>query len=430
MNAPPDAPEFPSYGEFARMLYGTGIISDPWLGGRERFGLRGVVIDGDLARRLEQAAERFAWLHHELAGVVWEHPELLDDYFGLTPYQKAMWLASEGRWHGIARVDLFVCRDGRIRACEMNSDTPSGEAEAVLLNRLLHPYHPGTEDPNLAFADRFCDMVLASHAAHRQANELSVFDTPPTAAIIYPTDLPEDLSMIAIYREWLEARGSRVVLGSPYNLRVDADGHLDVLGERIDIVVRHYKTDWWGEREPIWVNQPAYLDPEPLERELLPLLQAERAGLVTVVNPFGAVVTQNKFSLALMSERSDLFSEEARRWIDEYLPETRRLRDLDRGDLPRREWVLKSVYGCEGDSVLCGPFMKQKDWLTSLQMIEDRHWIAQRFFDVEPIDDGLLPNYGVYVIGGRAAGFYSRLSPTMTDFTAVTVPTYLSGAAA
>ncbi|MCW5967198.1 MAG: glutathionylspermidine synthase family protein [Blastocatellales bacterium] len=426
MSEPRAAPDLPGYGEFARLLYGTGIISDPWLGGRERFRLPGVVLQQDLARRLETAAERIAYLHHELAGAVWDRPELLDEYFGLTPYQKAMWLASEGRWHGIARVDLFVCKDGRIQSCEMNSDTPSGEAEAVLLNRLLYEYHSGVADPNTGFPERFHSMLLESHAAHLKSNGRQPNDCPPTIAIIYPTDLPEDLSMIAIYREWLEARGSTVVLGSPYNLRLDDDGNLVVLGERIDIVIRHYKTDWWGERETIWVNQPPYPDPEPLERELLPLLEAERAGRVTVVNPFGAVITQNKFSLALLSEHPEFFSETARAWIGEYMPETRRLKDLDKKSLSRREWVLKSVYGCEGDSVVCGPLMKQRDWRTTIQMIDDRHWIAQRFFDIEPIEEGLLPNYGVYVIGGRAAGFYTRLSSTITDYTAVTAPTYIA----
>jgi glutathionylspermidine synthase len=415
----------PSYAEFAQMLYRTGVISDPWLDGRERFRLRGVIIDPERARELEQVAERVAFLHHELAEIVWRDPALLDDYFGLTPYQKAMWLAAEGRWHGIARVDLFLCQDGRIRACEMNSDTPSGEAEAVIINQLLHPYHPGTKDPNRGFADRFWQMLIASHREHRKACRQPLTDDAPAAAIIYPTDLPEDLSMIACYRAWLTERGSRVTLGSPYNLRADREGRVYALGDAVDLIVRHYKTDWWGEREPIWLNQPPYNDPEPLDRELLPLLEAERAGMVTVVNPFGAVLTQNKFALAFMWDHRDLFSPQSREWIEAYLPETHRLCDMDRNTLRREEWVLKSVYGCEGDSVICGPFVTEHDWQTLQPMIDDRHWIAQRFFDVAPLEGGLLPNYGVYVIGGLAAGYYTRLSAKSTDYLAVTAPTYI-----
>ena len=300
----------------------------------------------------------------------------------------------------------------------MNSDTPSGEAEAVLLNRLLHPFHPNTVDPNQNFDERFWEMLVASHRA------ASDTETRPTRiAVIYPTDLPEDLSMIAIYQHWFEARGARVVIGSPFNLGVDADGSVTVMGEPVELIVRHYKTDWWSEREPVWTNQAEFADPDPLARELSLLLAAESEGRIAVVNPFGSVVTQNKKAMALMWERRELFSPQAQRWIEEYIPETRRLAVINASELQREEWVLKSDYGCEGDSVLCGPFVKPNDWSLALATVIPEHWLAQRFFAVAPIDEGLLPNYGVYLIGGRAAGFYTRLSAKATDYTAVTAPT-------
>ncbi len=404
-----------SYGEFARMLYGTGVLSDPWLGGKERFRLQGVLLTCEQTDVLNAAAEHVGLIYHELTEIVLQNPELLDQFFNLTPWQKAMWLASEGRWHGIARVDLFICKDGSVCACEMNSDTPSGEAEAALLNQLLHQFHPNTINPNRNLEERFWQMLVASHQSNR----------PHRIAIIYPTDLPEDLSMIAIYKRWFEARGCFVTLGSPFNLGVDEQRRVTVLGEAVDLIVRHYKTDWWGEREIVWANQAPFPDPDPLDRELSLLLEAEHDARVTVVNPFGAVVTQNKKAMALMWERSELFSEQAQAWIEEYIPETRRLVSLDLDQISREEWVLKSDYGCEGDSVVCGPFVKPQDWRIAMAAAIPQHWIAQRFFDVEPTNDGLLPNYGVYLIGGRAAGFYTRLSAKATDFTAVTAPTFV-----
>lgn len=411
-----DTLPLPTYGEFARMLYATCIISDPWIAGRERFRLSGLTLTAEQVAHLQEAAERIGYLHHELAEIVLAHPELLDDFYELTPYQKAMWLQAEGRWHGIARVDLFLCSDGQIRSCEMNSDTPSGEAEAVLLNQLLHPYHPHTTNPNADLPEKFWQMLVQSHGS----------DAPQSVAIIYPTDLPEDLSMIAIYRQWLEARGCSVVIGSPYNLNQDASGKVTVLGKPVDLIIRHYKTDWWSEREVIWSNQQEFLDAEPLQRELLLLLAAEYEGRVTVVNPFGAVVTQNKHSLALMWERQELFSPQAQEWIRQYLPETRRLSSLDPASLAREEWVLKSVYGCEGDSVIVGHFAKPSDWQLALTTAIPKHWIAQRYFEIAPLPEGLLPNIGVYLLGGKAAGFYTRLSAKSTDYTAVTAPTFIA----
>ncbi|MGE0129806.1 MAG: glutathionylspermidine synthase family protein [Blastocatellales bacterium] len=408
------------------MLYATGVLSDPWLGGKERFRLQPALLSQAQAEQLRTVAERVGLIYHELSEIVIRHPELLDQFFNLTPWQKVMWLASEGRWHGIARVDLFICADGRIRSCEMNSDTPSGEAEAVLLNQLLHPFHPNTIDPNERFDEWFWQMLVASHRARTDQEA-----EPESVAIIYPTDLPEDLSMIAIYKRWLEDRGCRITLGSPFNLAVDKQGRVTVLGEAVDLIIRHYKTDWWGERETIWTNQAPFADPDPLSRELTLLLEAENEGRVTVVNPFGSVITQNKFAMALMWERRDLFSEQAAGWITEYIPETRRMTATRREDLNRDEWVLKSDYGCEGDSVLCGPFIKPRDWQLALATAIPKRWIAQRFFEVAPVDDGqnagaALPNYGVYLIGGRAAGFYTRLSQKATNYTSVTAATFIS----
>ncbi|MBP6820019.1 MAG: glutathionylspermidine synthase family protein [Acidobacteria bacterium] len=422
-----------TYGEFARMLYGTNTLSDPWLGGKERFCLRPVVLGQEQAEQLSLAAERVGALFNEVSEIVLQHPELLDNFFGLTPFQKAMWLASGGRWHGIARVDLFICTDGRIRACEMNSDTPSGEAEAVLLNQLLHPFHPNTSDPNTNFPKDFWQMLVASHQARLIAveNPQSAIRNPQSIAIIYPTDLPEDLSMIAIYKCWLEERNCKVLLGAPYNLGVNQQRQVTVIGETVDLILRHYKTDWWGERETIWTNQAEFPDPDPLDRELLLLLEAENESRVTVVNPFGSVVTQNKLAMALMWERQELFSAEAREWIVELIPETRRVTELDPHELNREEWVLKSVYGCEGDSVICGAFAKPQDWELALATLIPRHWVAQRFFEVAPLEDNqtadkLLPNYGVYLLGGQAAGFYTRLSKKATDYTSVTAPTFIA----
>jgi glutathionylspermidine synthase len=421
-----------TYGEFAQMLYATNVISDPWMGGRERFRLQPVLLSQQQADGLALAAERVGAIYHEVSEIVLDHPELLDEFFELTPFQKMMWLASGGRWHGIARVDLFLCTDGRIRACEMNSDTPSGEAEAVLLNQLLHPFSPDTIDPNTDFAEDFWHMLVTSHQARLAEEETphSAFRTPHSIGIIYPTDLPEDLSMMAIYERWLEERGCQVTFGSPFNLGLDGQRRVTVMGEPVELIVRHYKTDWWGERELVWANQAEFADPDPLDRELLLLLQAENEGRVTVVNPFGAVVTQNKLAMALMWERKELFSAECQRWIEELIPETRRITSLDPHQLKQEEWVLKSDYGCEGDSVVCGAFVKPQDWQLALATLIPKHWVAQRFFEVAPIDDGdevnaLLPNYGVYLLGGNAAGFFTRLSRKATDHTAVTAPTFI-----
>jgi glutathionylspermidine synthase len=415
---------FADYAEFARAVYETGVLSDPWFDGNERFGLRGVVLSKRQAHALALAAERVAYVHQELVNILIEHPALLAEFYHLTPCQQGMWETAGGLWHGMARADLFICEDGSIACCELNSDTPSGQPEAVILNRLLYPAHLNTvgdvDDPNATLGARYVSMLRASHAKNTEAQLDAV-------GIIYPTELSEDLAMITLFTRWLEEAGVEVVRGSPFNLRRTERG-LEVLGVPVNLIVRHYKTDWWGERVSVWNDATGYPDPEPLHAPLGALLAAETCGEVTVVNPFGSVVTQNKLSLAFLWEEGKRFSPRARKWIRQYIPETRRMERIGAARLlaERESWVLKSDYGCEGQETVCGSFVTEEVWRKTIEQARPEHFVAQRFFRVRPDESGRLPNYGVYVLGGRAGGFFTRLSRQGTEYTAVTVPTYIA----
>ncbi|NBO63759.1 MAG: hypothetical protein EBU88_02710 [Acidobacteria bacterium] len=420
------------YDDFVQRLYQTGSLGDPWIAGKRRFCLTPLWLDAGQLESMYLVAERVAAIIEEMAVIVREESVLLDSYFMLTPWQKMMWMAAEGRWHGIARVDLFLCSGGRWQACEINSDTPSGEAEAVLLNRLLLAEQGSAINPNSDFEQHFRAMLGASLEA-----AIGGWPRPLRAGILYPTDLSEDLSLIALYRDWLESWGCKVVLGSPFNLGTVVENgrtRVALIGQPVDLILRHYKTDWWGEREEIWRDQPPWADPDPLVRELSILLAGEREGRVAVVNPFGSVLTQNKLAFAFLWDYRARFTPSAQEWIEEYIPETRRLVDLDPPRLDREEWVLKSVYGCEGDSVVVGTFVSEDDWRRTIENLIPRHWIAQRYFEVtpfRPLDsvamdyDGWRPNYGIFIIGGRAAGIFTRLAKLSTDHTAVTLPTFV-----
>ncbi|MGI9104871.1 MAG: glutathionylspermidine synthase family protein [Pyrinomonadaceae bacterium] len=415
---------YADYAAFARAVYETGVLSDPWFDGSERFGMRGVVLARGRARALALAAERVAYMHQELVQILVENSSLVTDFYRLSPCQQAMWEAAGGLWHGMARADLFVCEDGRITCCELNSDTPSGQPEAVILNRLLHSAHSReegeVEDPNSQMGARYVAMLRESHAKN-------TLQPLATVGIIYPTELSEDLAMITLFTRWLEGAGIKVVCGSPFNLR-RMSGGIEVLGVPVDLVARHYKTDWWGERLPVWDDAIDYPDPEPLYEPLAALLSAETRGEVTVVNPFGSVVTQNKLSLAFLWEERQRFSRRARAWIRRYIPETYRMTTIGSNRLrdEQDDWVLKSNYGCEGQETICGPFVSREIWQQTLDHAQPEQFVAQRFFRVKADDAGWLPNYGVYLLGGSASGYFTRLSKQSTQYTAVTVPTFIA----
>lgn len=410
---------FSNYNAFAEALQATCRISDPWIEGKPRFRLQPMLLTKSVYAELGEAAERIGALYDELCALVLADPSLLD-FFDLTPYQCLMWLASGGLWHGIARLDLFLLTDGRVQMCEMNSDTPSGEAEAVLLNSLFAPSFPPVQNPNSAFPAQFIKMLRSF---------LTPANTEPLrVGIIFPTEIPEDLSMVLCYEEWLQGAGFEVVFGAPFNLHPMEGGAVGMFGKRLHIALRHYKTDWWAERESVWIDGLHFPDEEPLERELSLILEAVADGHLQVVNPFGAALTQNKLTMAFFWQKRERFSPEAQETIDRYVPKTLRLCDVrDAVLLEKNEWVLKSDYGCEGDEVIIGREVSNDIWQQSLEQAIPTRWILQQFFDAAPTEDGYIPNFGVYLLGGRTSGIYTRLAPVATDYRALSVATFLEG---
>ena len=414
---------FPTYAAFADALQRTNRISDPWLDGAERFRMEPVLLSESEYSRLREAAERIGALYDELCTLVLQtHSHL--DFFALTPYERLMWYASGGEWHGIARLDLFLLADGTVRTCEMNSDTPSGEAEAVILNELLFPDDSSLQNPNALFVRDFVEMVQ-SFAIPNTNN------APKRCGIVYPTEQPEDLSMIVCYEEWLREAGFEVVTGAPYNLHLLENGAAAMFGAQIDILLRHYKTDWWAERESVWLDGEPFPDPDPLHRELSVALEAASNGHLRIVNPFGAVLTQNKLTMAFVHSFPHLFSTFAQETIRRYIPPTQRLWDaqttgaIDHILNHKDRFVLKSDYGCEGDEVILGRSVSEEIWQKSLEEAIPERWIVQDFFEAAPLPDGYIPNYGVYLLGGKARGIYTRLAPLHTDYRALSVATFI-----
>jgi hypothetical protein len=231
---------------------------------------------------------------------------------------------------------------------------------------------------------------------------------------------------VRLYRRWLEGRGYAVVLGSPYNLTFDG-ARTRLFDVPIDVLVRHYKTDWWGERQSAWLDDPIE-DEAPLDGPLRAVLSGMAAGALAVVNPFGAVVPQNKRCFALMWEQIHRFPPEAQAAIERYVPVTRRLELLHREQLAaqRTQWVIKSDYGAEGDEVLVGREVDDATWRQALARARPGRWVAQRYFSAETDACGEAVNHGVFLVAGQAAGLYARVEAGATDTRARSAPALLS----
>ena len=117
------------YDAYARRILASGILSDPWIDGAPRFRQEPHIVSAALARELHTAEEVSA-VYNELCLLVADESRFLDDFFALTPWQKAMWTASAPLWHGLARADVFMTSDG-LAFTEINCDTPTAACMSV-----------------------------------------------------------------------------------------------------------------------------------------------------------------------------------------------------------------------------------------------------------------------------------------------------------
>jgi hypothetical protein len=85
-------------------------------------------------------------------------------------------------------------------------------------------------------------------------------------------------------------------------------------------------------------------------------------------------------------------------------------------------WVLKSDFGCEGAEVVVGAEVDDGLWAVAVHQAVPQRWIAQERFCPCRDEDGAAVNYGVYLIGGKAAGLFCRIQAGATDRRAVTAP--------
>jgi glutathionylspermidine synthase len=170
-------------------------------------------------------------------------------------------------------------------------------------------------------------------------------------------------------------------------------------------------------------------DPDPLDEQLSFLIQAEQSGKLSILNPMGSIVPQDKLSMAFFWEQLHRFSPQNQQTILDLMPPTWRVDTLGRQRLiqEREHWVLKSDFGCEGEEVAIGRFCAPDVWEKTVEMMTEGNWIAQRFFRASALEGGHIPNYGVYLIAGEPAGVLTRLNPgrEATSHEALVAPTFV-----
>jgi glutathionylspermidine synthase len=290
----------------------------------------------------------------------------------------------------VMRFDFHWTREGW-RVSEVNSDVPGGHCEASSFTAMMAEQYPAAVpagDPG---------GVVAKALARNAEGPVTLVTAP---------GFMEDQQVTAYLAKRLRELEREAIACGPAQLRW-SDGRARVcVGDRvIDVgaVVRFYQAEWLTRlpRATGWEN----------------LLVG---GCTPVCNPGTSLLTESKrFPLTW-----DALPTPTDHWR-RLLPETR-----DPRDAPWRDddgWLLKSAYCNTGDTVAHRGDGDSARWRSAARWAawSPGSWVAQRRFETVPLDSPIGPVYpcvGVYVVDGRAAGIYGRISPSpVIDYAAIDV---------
>jgi glutathionylspermidine synthase len=285
----------------------------------------------------------------------------------------------------LMRVDLLLDEDGVWRACEINADCPGGHNETVGL-------------PRLARAAGFLRGHDPSHVVSRLAHRLRELADGGAVGIVHATAYAEDLQVCALVARALDAAGTRAIL-SPPTAPTLRGGDLCIRGEPVRALYRYIPVEWMSG-----------------QRNVEAIARAVEAGRVRCLTSFQHAFTQSKLAFARCWESAG--DDDGRRV---HLPETHALEDVAREVLSRhrRDWVVKRAMGRVGDQVFVGDLFEDDEWNERLDDVEalasqGESWIAQRFVRQRAVPTPWgqrLVTLGAYVLDGRFAGYFARITP-------------------
>jgi glutathionylspermidine synthase len=294
------------------------------------------------------------------------------------------------------RFDFHPTGTGWVMS-EVNSDVPGGFGEASFLPDLYKRY---VEEVSLTTAPlSIWGDALQSELGYG------------TVALLYAPGFLEDEQVIRVMEHALRSRGFEShLIQSPSALEWHQDfASLRIDNRiRIDAVIRFYQVEWISQlpSRAGWKN----------------LLKS--GSRTRVMNPTISAISESKrlaLCLKHLTTRSETFGALS--------PECREPCGIEGS--PKEDWVLKATYSNTGDEVHLGGEMSFEDWSRLLRRAKrDPHgWVAQRRFETLTLESAVgpvKPCVGVFVIAGRAAGAYVRLSRTqVTNAYALEAPLFI-----
>lgn len=341
-----------------------------------------VILESETASFLNRTAEALTREALAAEAEMLQRPDVLEDLGLPRSLRKVLQKAGDKNlWPElrVMRFDFHPTTEGW-RISEVNADVPGGFIEASGWNAL--------------FAKTSATACPPANTSELYAGAFREAIGPEgLVAFVHATAYSDDRQVMQHLAERFTLAGLRICLLSPAHVRW-RKGRAEISAVRetykVDAAVRFFPAEWLPSLGSHDSWQPYFSTTQ-----------------VPLSNPGTAIVLQTKRFPLVWNRLSVNLST----WR-KFLPETSRISNQARLD---ESIVLKPALGRMGEGIGIRGVTEDKEFVRIVENARrnSRQWVAQKRFTILPLDSEAGRKYcciGVFTIGGKAAGFYGRVS--------------------
>lgn len=388
-----------SINEKAAFIHGyTGGYTGPC----ESFTMDSLVINKQHYKELEEASEKIWSVIEKTVELVRENCNIFCPVLGIEDsLQDLVTQSITGHTAFIARLDWGVDPKGNWRMLEINSETPAGIMESIVLNDIIK------SETGIKLSDPNKHLVkLIREAFSGIVNDYNQYRAIRNIGFVTPS-FSEDWYNTKLLSEFLKDMPYNVSLGEISGLEAK-EKKLYLYGEPLDAVYRYYPLDWLA-------NDPYFEGVIEALKENSPS-----------INPPVSFISQSKAFLALIWELAEqgFYEDDDRKLIDKYIPKTSLTAKKMRGT---ENYCIKPFFGREGQEITFSFSKKEKkannciyqEWI-DLQTVP-----LQLHTTVYSVQNSVCPIFGTYIVNRKFGGIYTRGGSRVTDHNAVYISTFI-----
>lgn len=373
-----------------------------YTGWSKSFSLDHLLLQKELYEELVEATENLAGIFKKARNHVLQNLDMICPLLGISDsLQELIKEEKTDKLTFVGRFDWVMDTRGNLRLLELNSETPAGMMESLILSSSIkEQLRLAADDPNRQMRELLqtsFSAILNDYEKGGNINNIGFISS----------NFSEDWYNTAVLMEQFGDMSYSLVQGEVSGLEVK-NNRLVLYGNELDAIFRFYPLDWFDR-----------------DRYFEGVIAAMKKNTPSI-NPPSTIIIQSKAFLALIFELEGqgFFNENECKSINKYIPKTYLA--------PKKSFsgifCAKPYLEREGKSVAFSfktPFLSR-----DIQDYVYQEWVDMQSVSIDietamkTAEEIVYPVLGTYIIGEAFGGIYTRAGGSITDKWAVFLPTY------